>query len=975
MRKNIFLFIGILISLYIKGQSPVPLNKEINIHEYIQNIPNPTAASLGQYADVPVSLYAGLPQINIPIYEIEMGTYTLPISLSYHASGIKVSQEASWVGLGWSLNAGGVITHSIKGTDDIEREGYPNFDEFYPGEDFFQHEDTEPDIFTYNFAGYTGKFTLKKGGGVFLVNPENHLKIERKKENFGNRFDDYWTITTPDGIIYDFKAQEMRRGYYKGFQGLVDAFRVTIDEQNSLRSDETISSWFLTSITLTNGDIIEFTYDEYYDSVLSPLYTSQTRTDYLGTMYKKGETALPEGYDNTSTVFSRDITSLEQVLKEIKWRYGKVVFKTSDRKDVRSTGEWSSDTSQKLDTILVYQRNVKTPLRAFTFHNSYLGSVADTEKAYLLARLCLDSLTISGSDRLKEYGYTFGYNRERALPPKDYHIYDYWGYVNSLNSGNPYSSLIPAYTVEQSFMVEPPEIENLIDISLNHYNANKRNMTVYKGTICNECGFREYTGTFPTIGMLTSIVYPTGGKTTLVYEPNQYYDSTLRKNVNGGGVRIKKIVNSAYTKEYTYTLDNGNSSGILISPPRFHDFQFNIILERSPSATTEFAVYRVDYVLNRFSTSRSPLEGGITGQTIGYSQVKEIKTVDGEQIVEESIFNNTAERQHEFVEFPNKENVENGKLKEKRYYAAGELVKKIAYEYQPQVLDSIMAFKTNVFKFSDNYYVYSYWCPPIEKSEITYAKVDNKKYEVNQIENYHYNKRTFLLDQISGNLSDGGTWERRIRYSADMPRSVYAKMISRNFWNIPVQEIYSKNGKVISSTLITYKEVGNMFLPYQIYSKKGVARNGSTDWYMGSRIPSMYGSDCDMEFRTYDCKGNCIERISEDGLPTFAIWGPDSPFPIAVMRNMTLDEFNRYLEPDNVVQGKTSLYIEDIYKYYPKAEIYSSEYVPLVGPVKKGGPNVILDYFRYDTLGRLKLKLDHSKRILESYKYKYATKP
>lgn len=974
MKKNIFLIIGILITIHVKGQSPAPLNKEINIHEYIQNIPSPTAASLGQYADVPVSLYAGLPQINIPIYDIDMGNYTLPISLSYHASGIKVSQEASWVGLGWALNAGGVITHSIKGTDDIEKEGYPNFDEFYPGEDFFQYEDTEPDLFTYNFAGYTGKFALKKGGGIFLINPENHLKIERKKENFGNRFDDYWTITAPDGIIYDFKAQEMRRGYYKAFQGLVDAFRVTIDEQHSQLSDEVISSWFLTSITLTNGDVIEFKYDEYYDCVLSPLCTSQTRTDYLGTMYNIGDIYLPEGYDNTSTVFSRDITSLEQVLKEIKWRYGKVVFKTSDRKDLRSTGEWSSDTSQKLDTVLVYQRNAKSPLKMFTFHTSYLGNVEDKD-AYLVARLCLDSLSISGSDRIKEYGYVFEYDKARPLPPKDYHIYDYWGYVNSLNSGNPYGSLIPAYTVEQSYTVEPPEITDIVEVSLNHYMANRRNVTVYKGQICNECGFRQYTGTFPTIGMLTSITYPTGGKTTLVYEPNQYYNSVLGENVSGGGVRIKKIVNSAYTKEYAYTLDNGNSSGVLISPPRFHDFQFNIILERSPSAYTEALINRVDYVLNRFSTSRSPLEGGITGQTIGYSQVKEMKIVNGERIIEETIFSNKAERQHQFVEFPNRENMMNGKLLEKKYFADGELIKTTNYEYRPQVLDSILAFKINIFKFSGNYYVYSYWCPLIGKSDNTYVKVDNKNYEVSQIENYSYNKRTFLLDKVSGNLSDGGTWERKIRYTADIPRGVYPEMISRNFWNIPVQEIFIKNGKVVASSLMTYKKVGNMFLPYKMYSKKKPARNNSTDLFMGLSAPSMYSTYYDTEFRSYDCKGNCIERISEDGLPTFAIWGPDSPYPIAVMRNMTSDEFNRYLEPDNVVQGKTSLYVEDIYKYYPKAEIYSCEYIPLVGPVKKGGPNVILDYFRYDPFGRLKLKLDHSKRILEHYKYKYATKP
>ena len=81
--------------------------------------PSPNAASLGQYADVPVSYYTGIPNISIPLFEVSSGDIKLPITLSYHASGIRVDQEASWVGLGWSLNAGGVITKQKRGVDDF----------------------------------------------------------------------------------------------------------------------------------------------------------------------------------------------------------------------------------------------------------------------------------------------------------------------------------------------------------------------------------------------------------------------------------------------------------------------------------------------------------------------------------------------------------------------------------------------------------------------------------------------------------------------------------------------------------------------------------------------------------------------------------------------------------------------------------------------------------------------------------------
>jgi hypothetical protein len=64
---------------------------------------SPNTASLGLYGHTPVGHYTGIPSIDIPLYEIDLDGKKIPISISYHASGIRVAQEASSIGLGRSI--------------------------------------------------------------------------------------------------------------------------------------------------------------------------------------------------------------------------------------------------------------------------------------------------------------------------------------------------------------------------------------------------------------------------------------------------------------------------------------------------------------------------------------------------------------------------------------------------------------------------------------------------------------------------------------------------------------------------------------------------------------------------------------------------------------------------------------------------------------------------------------------------------
>lgn len=64
--------------------------------------------------------------------------------------------------------------------------------------------DTEPDAFSYNVGGYTGKFYLKPGQtDVTMVSASSDVKIICQF-NTTNKSFDYWTLIAPDGVKYTF---------------------------------------------------------------------------------------------------------------------------------------------------------------------------------------------------------------------------------------------------------------------------------------------------------------------------------------------------------------------------------------------------------------------------------------------------------------------------------------------------------------------------------------------------------------------------------------------------------------------------------------------------------------------------------------------------------------------------------------------------------------------------------------------------
>lgn len=180
------------------------------------SIATPNAATFNKYMDSPVDLYSGTAQVNIPVYTLKDGSVDLPISLSYATSGIKVNEEASWVGLGWMLDVGGCITRKVIGEIDCynpepyyknvmaayEQTGKlsntthikgPWSSDMRLAMDWFLTEPSmrkahyegrfNPDVFCYSCPDGKGRFVIdSRNDSIYLLDRREDVKIEMMTE-------------------------------------------------------------------------------------------------------------------------------------------------------------------------------------------------------------------------------------------------------------------------------------------------------------------------------------------------------------------------------------------------------------------------------------------------------------------------------------------------------------------------------------------------------------------------------------------------------------------------------------------------------------------------------------------------------------------------------------------------------------------------------------------------------------------------
>jgi YD repeat-containing protein len=474
--------------------------------EYKANVipPSPDAAALGKFVEVPVSYYTGIPQISIPIYTIQTGNIQLPISISYHASGVKVEDVASRVGLGWALNAGGVISRSVVGCPDEGGDicsgiwGGPDPDpQTLSAMDKYRmvngQLDMQPDMFFFNFGEYSGKIYIDRNGDCMTI-PHTTLKIE---PGLGpkKRPDGSWVITAPDGKKYTFATTETSR--------VATVCGTTLTQQD--RVNPYISSWYLSKIEEPSSSrSIVFNYSDLAETVNYTIGTSESfNVNVNGTGPNAGIETCASFYSNFKP----------QRLESIYFDGGYVRFNyTSGRLDLKG--------ASRLNSIEI--RNQKhTFLKRFDFKHDYFHTECGSRYYQDCYRLKLVEILESSDDGTVKAPYEFKYNEftnsDLNLPARNSKDQDFWGYYND----------------KKNLTTVPYIYQNGIDLTdMNRY-------LFYP--LGNRWINTEATSAF----ILEEIHYPTGGYTRFTYEQNEVISTELKNKTVPKNVQL----NSSMTEE------------------------------------------------------------------------------------------------------------------------------------------------------------------------------------------------------------------------------------------------------------------------------------------------------------------------------------------------------------------------------------------------------------------------------------------
>lgn len=956
--------------------------------------PSPEAAAMMRSINIPVSHYTGTANINVPLYTIRTRDMEIPIQLDYHASGIKVQDFATWVGLGWRLSVPASITRTAKrgydeggfmaGDGDLVRNGEWN-------EALFDQKidvcDGEADLFYFEIPGKSGTMVWSPEKKQFYTIPYQNLKIEHLPSHFATFYQ--FCITDENGNRYTFSPSEY----------------VTLDDFHSVPT-----AWSISQILTAQGDWIEFDYLEGAD--LKYGYMTYGGTETYEVQKSPFTRTLKDDDDQTANNQGTSVSP--KYLSCIRWRSGRMEFISDDNR------AWTDVRTRRLTEIKLYaqtDRYIKSFLFSYdTFPNSALQ---------------LWKIEVANQETAKrELICFFGYNMKQNLPPRNSLDMDHWGYYNGPNSSN--GSRFPAHTVLGHAIPGADRTPHWPYTS-----ANMLTSVTYKGGGKKEF---EYEPNRLTSGEII------GG--VRIKEVREYASAMAPVSVT----RYEYLEGEAYDTDIYYTsVDTENPYLANTFTYRINSMSFNALFDQNGSPIVYPLVKEIlpdgSYTLFRYSSFAqypdslpdiyTPYAAGMMHEPPTYSSRTYLpRTSYAWQrglLQEQSLYSadgtlQMRQRNRYDMNVPAKAEILCATMENSQYPIFGTPTKRMTtYKWisQPIYLDSVIVEQSAYILPSVTSYVYDTTHLHIKEKIVKDAANDVYKTTFKYPCDYD-------ISSSSGNM-----------YSA-------LKTMQDNHMDaFPLEVLSYKNGRITGGHLTTYKDTrvssSKFILKQSDLSLKLVQPLFDADFAHSNHGD---GLNADSRYDTlainlkFDGGLNPIYINDRTGGQLSYIYGYNQSLPIAIVQNAMIYEspadytpsirkeiFHTSFEEDTssnvdilplaktgrkayrgsyqlafqpssptdslilsywisrdegrtwtkvdavrnlwggATIGEENAYIDEVRVYPQDARMTTYTHLPGVGMTSQTDPNGHTVYYEYDTLGRLSVIRDNERRMLKSYQY------
>lgn len=932
--------------------------------------PNNLADALNQ--SVNVDFYRGLPQINLPLYSMESAGLSIPISLSYKASGIKLHDYASFVGMNWNFQAGGSITRIVRGMPDEFANGYIgknnigaeiNSDVHTPSARATKiangEWDGEPDLFMLNTPYETVSFVFDENKMPVFTQPTK-MKIAMLRPN------------GPDDVVNISWEVVDEKGNKFIFGSNTDS-RETVDGTNPY-----ISTWYLNSVQSFNK-IDEITFQYITGSDITTSRHTKVKINYTNSC---GAAPAPTISENSNPVTYK----APKYLYQITGKQGKIVFSyASDRLDLTS--------AYRLMNIDIYGGS--TFLKRILFRHDYIRSPSSTSD---LNRLSLKDIYLIGDDQntsMKLYSFKYYNNPLITFPLRSSGSFDHWGYYNNNSAATPYppeANKEPDFEKTRQFSLSEIEYgmggKTAFEYELNTYYDNNVQLDRYAG------GLR-----------VKSISETDNTGNTLTKQ----FEYKLEDGKSSGQHFLKNFKYSKVTTMFIYPTNCTIDGESIYNNVLFNQFDltgtatgYSRVKVINPDGGTEVYCYKnfSDYP-DEFSISNASL-----GTTYSIDNFRQFG-------------------------YPTSYAYKRGLLYNKSLCSsAGDKVHETIYEYQSLASEQRKSRGVSLtLEFSwaggQRWYQTVYYHPKdifklVKETERTYD-VDNPTAFTAAERSYTYSTDGTLLRQITQNTSKGGTYSQKYYYPENRDEITGLSSVE-----------YAAYGNMLNMVIPIREEktstAGNMEIEH--YSYESISGTLGTDikTFLTDKWHSRNGSSFRQEMiYAYDLTTGMVEsERSNDGVMKTYIYGPYSLLKAEVINAVKLEVFyenfeshpqgisvvdahsgefyypaisyqinfvrpnqrnyklsyNRlvngnweYVETDYTSDNRilTASYpIDDVRVFPADATMATYTHYPQVGLSSKCGPNNDLTLYEYDVFRRLKVVRDRYRNVLTRYDYKDA---